>query len=167
MGRSGSDTPARERRTASDTAATAVFWPIRRDPEHLLHAQELGGLTLQQPAGGDAGPLRDHLGDLVGSHLLGDHRGTVGCRVDGFLVGLGGRDLLLQRRHLAVLDARGTREVTLAQQPLGVGPQRVEPGLQVADEVVAGLLLLPARGQGREVLTTVREVGPQPLQTVL
>ena len=32
VGRSGSATPARERRTASATAATAALWPMRRSP---------------------------------------------------------------------------------------------------------------------------------------
>ena len=32
VGRSGEEMPARERRTASATARTAVFWPISRSP---------------------------------------------------------------------------------------------------------------------------------------
>ena len=32
VGRFGSEMPARLRRTASDTARTAVFWPISRSP---------------------------------------------------------------------------------------------------------------------------------------
>ena len=32
VGRLGSEMPARDRRTASDTARTACFWPISRSP---------------------------------------------------------------------------------------------------------------------------------------
>ena len=65
VGRSGSAIPARERRTASRPARTAVVWPISRRAELVLHPQQLLGLALEQPAGRDAGPGRDDLGDVV------------------------------------------------------------------------------------------------------
>jgi len=42
--------------------------------EPVLHAQQLLGLPLEQPAGGDAGPGLDDLGDVVGADLLLEHR---------------------------------------------------------------------------------------------
>ena len=41
-------------------------------------SQQLGGLALQHPAGGDAGPGLDDLGDLLGADLLADQRLEVG-----------------------------------------------------------------------------------------
>ena len=42
--------------------------------EPVLHPQQLLGLALEQPAGGDAGPGLDDLGDVVGADLLLEHR---------------------------------------------------------------------------------------------
>ena len=42
----------------------------------VLHAQQLAGLALEQPAGRDPRPGRDDLGDLVGADLLVDHQVT-------------------------------------------------------------------------------------------
>jgi hypothetical protein len=39
----------------------------------LLHVEELLGLALEQPPGGDAGPRRDDVGDVVGADLVLDH----------------------------------------------------------------------------------------------
>ena len=58
VGRSGSEMPARARRTASDTARTASSWPTTPLAELVLHPQQLRGLALEQPAGRDAGPRR-------------------------------------------------------------------------------------------------------------
>src|SRR3954465_6369307 len=68
VGRSGSATPARARRTAPATAAARPP-PRRVAPrrhglgladhaglERLLHAQQLGGLALHHPAGRNPGP---------------------------------------------------------------------------------------------------------------
>ena len=42
--------------------------------DDLLHREQLGGLALEHPAGGDAGPGLDDLGDLLGADLLADQR---------------------------------------------------------------------------------------------
>ena len=42
--------------------------------ELVFHPQQLAGLALQQPAGRDAGPRRDDVGDIVRADLFLDHR---------------------------------------------------------------------------------------------
>src|ERR1700755_2017878 len=70
VGRSGSDTPARARRTASETAWTARAPP----PDLLLHPEQLGRLALEQPPGRDAGPGGHHVGHVIWADLLLHHR---------------------------------------------------------------------------------------------
>ena len=41
--------------------------------ELVLHAQQLGGLALEHPAGRNAGPRRHHVGDVVGTDLFLEH----------------------------------------------------------------------------------------------
>ncbi len=98
-GRSGSEIPARARRTASDTAATAVVLADHATAELLLHPQQLRGLALEQPARGDAGPRADHFGDVVRADLLAHHRRAV--------VGLGA-DLGQLRSPAAAARRRGS-----------------------------------------------------------
>jgi hypothetical protein len=80
--------------------------------DELLHVQQLLGLALQQPAGGDAGPGRDDLGDVVGADPVLDHDvapvPVCRCASAGLRLGLGGFDeFLLQRGDLAVEQACG------------------------------------------------------------
>ena len=98
------------------------------------------------------------LGDVVGTHPLLDHE--VGRRDRGLGL-LGGGELLLERGDLAVADPRGVAEVALALEPLGLGAEVVEAGLEVTDLVEAGLLRLPPRGEGGQLLGLLREVGAQ------
>ena len=79
VGRSGSATPARERRTASDTARTASVWPIRRAPMIDSIESSFSVSPCSSRPGRDAGPRRDHLGDVVGADPLLDHQ-VGGCR---------------------------------------------------------------------------------------
>ena len=131
----------------------------------LLHVQQLLGLALQQPTRRDAGPGGDDVGDVVGADLLLDHR----LLTDGGGLGLAllrVGQLLLEGRDVAVEDLRGGTEVALALQPVGLRAQVVDAGLEVAHGVEAGLLRLPARVEGRELLGAVGEVLPQPLEPV-
>ena len=77
---------------------------------------------------------------------------------------LGGLELGLQRRDLAVAESRGVAEVALALEAVGLGAEVVEPRLEVTDPVEPGLLGLPAGGERRELLGLLGEVGPQPLE---
>ena len=89
MGRSGSETPDR----AGDRAhrlGLADDVGLQR----LLHPEQFRGLALEQPAGRDAGPGRDDLGDVVRADLLLDHRVRVGLGSgSGVELPLGGRDV--------------------------------------------------------------------------
>ena len=78
--------------------------PLADQPaaDHLLHAQQLGGLALEQPAGRDARPGLDDVGDLLGADLVAHHR--VG---DGLLVRGGLHELRLQLGDPAVEDLAG------------------------------------------------------------
>ena len=126
-----------------------------------LHREELLRLTLEQATGRDAGPRGDHLGDVVGADPLLDHEVGGG---DGRLGLLGLLELLLEAGDLAVQEPGGTLVVALALEPVGLGAQVVEARLEVADPVEPGLLGLPARGEGRELLGLLGEVGAQLLE---
>lgn len=155
--------PARVRRTASETARTASLWPISRQAQLLLHAQQLLRLALQEAARGDAGPGADHVGDVVRADLLLDHRA-----LGGLLLGLGGfLQVPLQGRDLAVEELGGGVEVAVALGPLGLAAQLVEPLLQLTDAVEGLLLLLPAGGETAQLLLLVGEVAAQLLQALL
>ena len=117
--------------------------------------QELLGLALEQPPGGDAGPRRDDVGDVVAAHLVLDHDvATHGHRF------IAGRLLQLpfHRRDLAVEDRRRAAEVALTLEPLGLASAARRAGLQVADPVEPGLLGLPPRVERVELLLPVGEV---------
>jgi hypothetical protein len=62
------DRPARARRTRS-RPRTASSWPTTR-LRSSLHAQQLLALAFQHLVDRNAGPARDHLGDLLGVTLL-------------------------------------------------------------------------------------------------
>src|SRR3954453_3995524 len=107
VGRSGSAIRARGRGTGPAPAAGAgprghrLPLPDDLGLENLVHPQQLGSLALHHPAGRDAAPRGDDLGEVVGADLLLDHRrpGLV------LLGGVGGAgDLVLERRDLLVLQ---------------------------------------------------------------
>jgi hypothetical protein len=108
VGRSGSATPARARRTAS------AFLADDPPAQLLLHPQQLRGLAFEQPPGRNAGPGGDDVGDVVRADLFLDH-GLAGVRVLG---GLG--EFLLQRRDLAVHEPRRGFEIAVALGPVGL-----------------------------------------------
>src|SRR5206468_8630432 len=72
--------------------------------ELVLHAQQLGGLTLHQAAGRDARPGGHDVGDVVGADLLLDQ--DVLLRLGG----AGGREFLLEggrsEEHTSELQSR-------------------------------------------------------------
>ena len=152
VGRSGSETPERARRTASDTARTASGWPTTRCAEPVLHAQQLLGLALEQPAGGDAGPGLDDLGDVVGADLLLEHR------LAGLHRLLGRRQRALELGQPAVAQLGGPGEVAVPLGALGLEPDGLQLLLDPLDALDGGLVLLPAEGQLGELLAAVGEV---------
>ena len=111
IGRSGSCRPARERRSAELTAATASSWPTTRWCRRSSMWTSFSDLALEQPGHRDAGPARDDLGDVVGVDVL--------AQVDGLLARLalarvGRLELALELGDLAVAQLGGALVVELA-----------------------------------------------------
>ena len=91
IGRFGSCSPARARRTALETAWTASA--LADDPlgEFVFHAQELVALAFQHLVDGNAGPARDDVGNVVGRDDFLDHRAGIAALLclDEFLFQVG------------------------------------------------------------------------------
>ena len=107
------------------------------------------GLALEQPAGRDAGPGRDDVGDVVGADLLLDHRRprpAVGCASAASAAA----SSLLEPGISAVEELGGARRGRRRAAARSAWPRSVvELLLELADPVEAGLLLLPAGGRAR------------------
>ena len=127
-------------------------------PDPGLHRHQLLGLALQQPADRYAGPVGDHLGNVVRADLLRNHRGQLTLVLGGLL------QLLLQGRNLAVVDLTGLDQVAFPKRPLGSHAQLVDLLLQLADAVEALLLRLPARLEGPQLLLDIGQFLGQPMQ---
>ena len=122
---------------------------------------------MQELARRNSGPRLDHLGDLCGADLLGDHRLVVVTGI--LLLGLSFRlrDLTLDGRDFTVLQATGLLPAPLAHGQLKLGAQRVQLDAQVTNAVMTGLLGLPASRQSAQALLAVGEVGAQLAQPLL
>jgi hypothetical protein len=77
------------------------------------------------------------------------------------------RELLLQGRDVGVRQPRGGRQIAFALRLLDLALQDVELLLELADAVEARLLLLPARGQRRELGRAVGHVAAQLREALL
>ncbi len=165
VGRSGSETPARVRRTASDTARTASVWPMRRAPMCSSMCSSFSDSpSMRRPAGM---PVHAEMTSAMSSAPTSSL--TIGSSPTGRGRGLAllrGLQLLLERGDVAVGDLGGAGEVALALEPVGLHAQVVDLGLEVADGVEARLLGLPPGVEGGELLGAVGEVLAQPLETV-
>ena len=75
--------------------------------------KELLGFALHQPPNGHARPRRNNLGDLIGVHVIGDHRLGIGAPAAS-LRGLSRRDLGLNTGNVPVLDPPGIFVAALA-----------------------------------------------------
>ena len=111
--------------------------------ETVLHPQQLLGLPLEQPAGGDPGPGLDDLGDVVGADLLLEHR------LAGLHRLLGRGQGLLQLGQPAVAQLRGAGEVAVPLGALGLQPDVLQLLLDPLDALDGGLVLLPAERSAR------------------
>ena len=124
-----------------------------RVAELVLHPQQLAGLALQQPPGRDAGPGRDDVGDVVRADFLLDHGRLAGIR----------RRRVRRSDRAALASASSCSSAGISpyssREAASKSPSRwarsawpsqvVEPLLQLADPVQAGLLLLPAARSAR------------------
>ena len=121
IGRSGSCSPARERRSALGDRRDRLVLADDALVQALLHVHELLDLALEQAADRDARPARDDLGDVLGGDLLLEEPGVA---VVGALLGLG--QLALQLGDLAVAQLGGALQVGLALGALGVAVRGLE-----------------------------------------
>ena len=129
--------------------------------EPVLHPQQLLRLALEQPAGGDAGPGLDDVGDVVGADLLLEHR------LAGLHRLLGRLQRPLELGQPAVAELRGAGEVAVPLGALGVEADVLQLLLDPLDALDRGLVLLPAEGQLGQLLAAVGELlaeRGQPLQ---
>ena len=117
VGRFGSEMPARERRTASLTALHGVAaGRSAAAPMTVSISSSLAVSPCEHPAGRDAGPGLDDLGDLLGADLLADQR-----LESSALLGRPRRPRSASpARGSTVVDLAGRLEVALAQQPVGL-----------------------------------------------
>ena len=123
IGRFGSCSPARARRTAVETACTASSWPTTRLRELVLHVQQLLALAFEHLVDRDAGPARDDLRRCGRRHRLLDHvAGSRPCASASF-------ELLLELRDDAVGELARLGEVAapLRLVELGRAPGRAAP----------------------------------------
>ena len=105
--------------------------------DRLLHAQELVALAFEHLRHGDAGPLGDHLGDLLVGDLVA-HQGR------DFRLGLlRGLDALLELRDLAVLQLGHARQVARAACGLEIQARPLQFFLDLRGALRRGLLGLP------------------------
>jgi len=87
--------------------------------QRLLHAQQLLALALEHLGHGDAGPLRDDLGDLLVRDLVAHQGRSLGL---GFLR----TEPLLELGNPAVLEFRGARQVAGALSGLELEAHSLE-----------------------------------------
>ena len=164
VGRSGSLMPARERRTASDTAVTAACWPIRRRPSSSSIRRSLPvSPSSSRPVGM---PVHAATTSAMSSAP------TSSCTIDSPSRSTPPRlwasvELLFHGRDLGVEQPAGRLEVALALGPLGGDAHLVDALLDLADAVEALLLGLPALLERPQGLLLVGQLDAQLLQPVL
>src|SRR5690606_3536695 len=105
--------------------------------QRLFHAQQLLALALEHLADRNAGPARDHLGDLLGGHPVLQQLETAALDL------LGGLELLLQLGDAAVLDFAGAAVVLAPVRRLQFQPGLLQLLLQLGGAGQGGLLGFP------------------------
>ena len=73
IGRLGSESPARLRRTALDTRIEGVFLADNPLAQALFHGHQFLGFAFEQAADGDAGPFAYQRGDIFFVHFFLQH----------------------------------------------------------------------------------------------
>ena len=124
--------------------------------EFGLEAQQFLFLALQHPAHGNAGPARDHFGNLLCIHLLVHHRGVLLQHGQFFFEFLHG---LFSLRDTAIADLCHLPEVAFAFGTFGLEFQVLDlsfPRLDLFNQVFLRLPLclqpVPFLGQVRDLL---------------
>ncbi len=131
--------------------------------EGVLHADELLDLALEEPADRNAGGPADHLGHVLGVHLLLEEALGLLQLVEG---GGGLFDLALEIGDQPVGDLRGLGQVAVAGQPLGLAALALQLALEGLDRVDGLLLRLPVGGHGHRLLPEVGHLLVQPGQSL-
>jgi len=108
--------------------------------EAVLDVEQLLHLALEEAGDGDARPLRDHLGHVLGVHLLLEHL-LLRLQLGQLLVLV--QELLLELGKRPVLELRGFREVALASHRVDLEARLLDLLLGRADLLDRRLLLLP------------------------
>ena len=143
IGRSGSCSPARERRSALETAPTASSWPMTRSCRRSSMWTSFSTSPSMQAADRDAGPAGHDLGDVLGVDLVLE---------EAQLARLVARASSSASRRLELGDAPvlqlgGAAEVGLALGALELGAGLLELALDVARRrSIDVLLALPLGG---------------------
>ena len=164
IGRCGSDSPARDRRIALATAATADVLTDDALVEHLFEPHELRQLAFHQPGHGDAGPFGDDLGDVLLVDLFLQH-GAVALQLAEPLRHR--VDLTLDHRNVAVAELGRALEIAVALGALGVEARLLQPFLAGLDRRDRVLLRLPVRDHAVAVLLQRLELCLQQVETLL
>ncbi len=118
IGRFGSWSPERARRSAFATAVDRLVLADDALVQPLLHVDQLLGLALEQPRDRDAGPAGDDLGDVVLVDLLLHHRLVDRLRR--------ARPAPSRARELAVADLGDALEVAGPLGALGLHAELVD-----------------------------------------
>ena len=147
----------------------------------VLHMQKLLVFALHESSHRDAGPVSNNLCHGIRIHMIRDHGLLCGassdvsslgtCFIGGILSLLGGilrlGQLLANARDLSVEDAGSLLQVALTGGLVGLDPLGIQLSAQVADLVVASLLVLPTGLEAAQLLAGIRQLGLQLAQTVL
>ena len=160
IGRFGSCSPARARRTALDDGLHGLALADDALAELVFHAQQLVALAFQHLVDRNAGPARHDVRDVVGRHGLLDHAALAVLR-------LGLLELLLQLGDRAIGQLAGLLELALALRDGEFVAGLVELLLEVGGEAELLLLGLPLGGdrgglllEAGELLLEPRRAGP-------
>ena len=108
----------------------------------VLHIDELFLLAFEEPCDGDARPLRDDLGDVLGPDLLLEEP-AVFLELDQLVVR--GCKLALELGYAAVSDLGNLVEFAAPLEGFLLALCLVDRGLELADVLDRALLVLPAR----------------------
>ena len=139
-----------------------VFLTDEAGTDALLHFEQLLGLTLHHATCRNTGPGGNHLGNIVGGDLFGDHGFVLGV-VLGALCFF---QLSLLCGNFAVEQAGCLGEVAFTLCHLCAGTQLVNLSLEVTHAVQASLLGLPTSVEGVELFLLVSHVLAQRFQTL-
>ena len=153
IGRSGSCSPARERRRALATASTASSWPITR----WCRRSSMWMSFSTSPSSSRETGMPVHLATTSATSSASTSSFRNGRRPRRG-VSSAASSLLLELGNLAVAQLGRALQVGLALGPLELGARLLEPLLEVADGADGLLLALPLGVHARRALAQLGEL---------